>query len=131
MTEEIHDQTEGQALDHNSVLTVIFPEASQERLSTPFPLVCQLEREGSLLTDVLCGPRSTTDTGICGTTINSIFPKMRDLLLRGLFSAARSNIGAVWLLADTTNREVQGSVARGQEQKHFQYMRINDADCWV
>lgn len=41
------------------IVTVISPEASPGK--TPFSLVCQLEFEGSLLTDVLCVPRSATD----------------------------------------------------------------------
>lgn len=53
-------QTAGQASDHGTVVTVISPEASQGKAHTLFALVCQLEFEGSLLADVLCGPRGTT-----------------------------------------------------------------------
>lgn len=37
-------------------------------------------------------------------------------------------MGAVWLFADTTNREVQGSVVRGQEQKQFQCKEMRETD---
>lgn len=54
-------QTAGQASDHSTVVAVLSPEASQgkARYSYLFALVCQLELEGRLLADVLCGPRST------------------------------------------------------------------------
>lgn len=39
-----------------------------------------------------------------------------------------SIVGTAWLFADTTNREVQGSVARGQEQKQFQCKEMRETD---
>lgn len=39
-----------------------------------------------------------------------------------------SIVGAAWLFADTTSREVQGSVVRGQEQTQFQCKEMRETD---